>query len=227
MSAITPARRAAYEVVRRVFEHEAYADRAFATAARGLDERDRSLAQQIAFGTVQRARALDHGIETLGRRPVRKLDPPVLAALRIGAYQLGVSRRRSRPRGCERERRARAPRASGTRRPFTNACCGAFRRACGNCSTRCRRAAQAVVPGLDRRDLGARLRAEQAIALMRAQNDPPETDGAPRARRGGRRADRRAGRAPRRPGGRRCARRRPHLAAEPRLGARRARGGLP
>ena len=27
-------------------------------------------------------------IETLGRRPVRKLDPPVLAALRVGAYQL-------------------------------------------------------------------------------------------------------------------------------------------
>src|SRR2546427_6303541 len=33
-------------------------------------------------------RALDHGIETLGRRPVRKLDPPVRAALRLGAYQL-------------------------------------------------------------------------------------------------------------------------------------------
>ena len=33
MSAVSPARRAAYEVVRRVFEQEAYADRAFATAA--------------------------------------------------------------------------------------------------------------------------------------------------------------------------------------------------
>ena len=32
---------------------------------------------------------LDHGIEALGRRPVRKLDPPVRAALRLGAYQLG------------------------------------------------------------------------------------------------------------------------------------------
>ena len=38
----SPARRAAYEVVLRVFEQEAYADRAFATAAAGLDERDRA-----------------------------------------------------------------------------------------------------------------------------------------------------------------------------------------
>jgi 16S rRNA (cytosine967-C5)-methyltransferase len=44
---------------------------------------------QLAYGTVQRVRPLDHAIETLGRRPVRKLDPPVRAALRLGAYQAG------------------------------------------------------------------------------------------------------------------------------------------
>jgi 16S rRNA (cytosine967-C5)-methyltransferase len=39
---------------------------------------------------VQRAALqLDYGIETLGKRPVRKLDPPVRTALRLGAYQLG------------------------------------------------------------------------------------------------------------------------------------------
>jgi 16S rRNA (cytosine967-C5)-methyltransferase len=43
---------------------------------------------QLAYGTVQRVRPLDHAIEALGRRPVRKLDPPVRAALRLGAYQL-------------------------------------------------------------------------------------------------------------------------------------------
>jgi 16S rRNA (cytosine967-C5)-methyltransferase len=43
---------------------------------------------QLVYGTVQRVRPLDHAIETLGRRPVRKLDPPVRAALRVGAYQL-------------------------------------------------------------------------------------------------------------------------------------------
>ena len=90
---MSPARRAAYEVVVRVFEDDAYADRAFAAAAAQLDSRDRALAQRIAYGTVQRVRALDHGIEALGRRPLRKLDPPVRAALRIGAYQLGYLER--------------------------------------------------------------------------------------------------------------------------------------
>ena len=86
---VSPARRAAYEVLRRVFEEDAYADRALRTASEGLDERDRALARPSAYGSVQRARTLDHAIETLGKRPVRKLDPPVLAALRLGAYQLG------------------------------------------------------------------------------------------------------------------------------------------
>ena len=82
------ARAVAYDVVRRVFEEDAYADRAFRSLAEGLDPRDRAFAMQVAYGTVQRVRTLDHGIESLGRRPVRKLDPPVRAALRIGAYQL-------------------------------------------------------------------------------------------------------------------------------------------
>jgi 16S rRNA (cytosine967-C5)-methyltransferase len=85
------ARQAAYQVVLRVFEDDAYADRVLRQAAAGLDKRDRALAQRLAFGTVQRARTLDHAIETLGKRPVRKLDPPVRAALRLGAYQLGFT----------------------------------------------------------------------------------------------------------------------------------------
>ena len=56
---IAPARRAAFDVVRRVFEDGAYADRAFAAAADGLDDRDRALAQRIAYGTVQRKRTID------------------------------------------------------------------------------------------------------------------------------------------------------------------------
>jgi 16S rRNA (cytosine967-C5)-methyltransferase len=91
VSTVSPARRAAFDTVLRVFEDAAYADRAFPAAAAGLDARDRALAQRLAYGTVQRVRTLDHGIETLGRRPVAKLDPPVRAALRLGAYQLGFS----------------------------------------------------------------------------------------------------------------------------------------
>ena len=53
-----------------------------------LEPRDHAFAMQLAYGTVQRVRPLDHAIETLGRRLVAQLDPPVLAALRVGAYQL-------------------------------------------------------------------------------------------------------------------------------------------
>jgi 16S rRNA (cytosine967-C5)-methyltransferase len=88
---VSPARKAAYNTIVRVFEQDAYADRAFPTAAAGLDPRDRALAQRLAFGTIQRVRTLDHGIEAIGRRPVRKLDPPVRAALRLGAYQLAFT----------------------------------------------------------------------------------------------------------------------------------------
>ena len=120
-AAVSPARRAAYLVVLRVFEDDAYADRAFASAATGLDARDRALAQQIAYGTVQRVRMLDHAIETLGRRPVRKLDPPVRAALRLGAYQLayldGVPAHAAVNESVELVRAARLERAV----PFTNA----------------------------------------------------------------------------------------------------------
>ena len=122
MSTVAPARRVAYQVVRRVFEDDAYADRAFRAAAEAasLDERDRAFAMQLAYGTVQRARTLDHAIERLGRRPVRKLDPPVLAALRLGAYQLAyldVRAHAAANESVELVRAARLERAV----PFTNA----------------------------------------------------------------------------------------------------------
>jgi 16S rRNA (cytosine967-C5)-methyltransferase len=88
VSEVSPARATAFRVVRRVFEDGAYADRALRPESAALDERDRALARRLAYGTVQRKRTLDHAIETLGRRPMRKLDPPVAAALRLGAYQL-------------------------------------------------------------------------------------------------------------------------------------------
>jgi 16S rRNA (cytosine967-C5)-methyltransferase len=86
---VSPARVAAFDVLVRVFEEGAYADRALRASAALLDERDRALAQRLAFGAVQRVRTLDHAIEELGRRRVPRLDAPVRAALRLGAYQLG------------------------------------------------------------------------------------------------------------------------------------------
>jgi 16S rRNA (cytosine967-C5)-methyltransferase len=117
----SPARRVAHRVLLRVFEENAYADRAFAAEAAGLDERERAFAQQLAYGAIQRVRALDHAIETLGGRAVAGLDPPVRAALRLGAYQLafldGVPARAAVNEAVELVREARLERAVG----FTNA----------------------------------------------------------------------------------------------------------
>lgn len=170
------AREAAYEVVLRVFEQDAYADRVLRSAAHGLDARERALAQRLAYGTVQRVRTLDFAIEQLGRRPLRKLDPPVRAALRLGAYQLAYAERIATHAAVnetvELVRRARLERAVA----FTNAVL--------------RRLSTGIRPLLDslpdgplkesypdwiadvwRRDLGE----ADALALMRAQNEPPET----------------------------------------------------
>lgn len=91
--AVAPQRRAAYEVLRRVFEHGAWADRAFPAAAgrHRLDSRERAQAQRLAYGAVQRRGTTDHLIESLADRPLRRLDPAVLAALRLGLYELAFS----------------------------------------------------------------------------------------------------------------------------------------
>lgn len=85
---VSPARACAYRVVRRVFEQGAYADRALAGEAQALDPRDRAFATALAYGAVQRRATLDHVAGRLASRPVERLDPPVLAAIRLGLYQL-------------------------------------------------------------------------------------------------------------------------------------------
>jgi 16S rRNA (cytosine967-C5)-methyltransferase len=92
-AAVAPARLCAYVVVRRVFERGAYADRAFAADANAarLDPRDRALAMRLAYGVVQRAGTLDHLIQQLAERPATALDPPLLAAVRLGLYELVYS----------------------------------------------------------------------------------------------------------------------------------------
>jgi 16S rRNA (cytosine967-C5)-methyltransferase len=172
---VSPARRAAYETVLRVFEQDAYADRALRTAAADLDQRDRALAQRLAYGSVQRVRTLDHAIEELGRRPLRKLDAPVRAALRLGAYELGfmqTPRHAAVNEAVELVRDARLERAVA----FTNAVL--------------RRVAEGIGPLLESLPEGALKHSypdwveqvwtrdfgrEAALALMRAQNEAPET----------------------------------------------------
>ena len=170
------ARQTAYEVVLRVFEDDAYADRVLRSAAEGLDARDRALAQRLAYGTVQRVRTLDYAIEELGRRPLRKLDPPVRAALRLGAYQLayaaGIPSHAAVNESVELVRRARLERAVS----FTNAVMrrldAGIRQLIGSLPEGpLKHSYPDWVAEVWTRDLGP----EQALELMRAQNEPPET----------------------------------------------------
>ncbi|HEV7774474.1 MAG TPA: 16S rRNA (cytosine(967)-C(5))-methyltransferase RsmB [Conexibacter sp.] len=89
-SAVSPARRVAAAVLRRVEREGAYADRALAAEATraNLDSRERAFATQLAYGAVQRRRTLDHVIVACAGRPVEQLDQPVRDALRLGVLQL-------------------------------------------------------------------------------------------------------------------------------------------
>ena len=171
----SPARRAAYDTILRVFEQDAYADRALRSAAEGLDRRDRALAQRLAYGTIQRVRTLDYVVEKLGRRPVRKLDPPVRAVLRLGAYELGfmeTPRHAAVNEAVELVRDARLERAVA----FTNA---VLRRLTDGLAPLLGALPEGAlkhsypdwIEQIWTRDFGR----EDALALMRAQNEPPET----------------------------------------------------
>jgi 16S rRNA (cytosine967-C5)-methyltransferase len=85
---VAPARGCAYTVLRRVFEGGAYADQALQAECAGQSARDRALAMRLVYGAVQRKATLDHLIERLAERPIAQLDAPLLAALRLGLYEL-------------------------------------------------------------------------------------------------------------------------------------------
>jgi len=120
---ISPARQLAYEVIRATFEEDAHTERAFRRAAdeRRLDGRERSQAQRLAFGAVQRRRTIDAAIERVADRPPQRLDPAVFAAVRLGAYELlfadGIPDHAAVDQSVELAKRAGAAHASG----FVNA----------------------------------------------------------------------------------------------------------
>jgi 16S rRNA (cytosine967-C5)-methyltransferase len=87
---VSPTRTLAFAVLRATFEERAFTERVFRAEADrlGLGGRDRAQAQRLAYGSVQRRGTSDVAIERLAGRSIRLLDPPVLAALRLGLYEL-------------------------------------------------------------------------------------------------------------------------------------------
>jgi 16S rRNA (cytosine967-C5)-methyltransferase len=165
----------------RVFEEDAYADRAFASEAKNLDPRDRAFAQRLAYGAIQRVRTLDHAIEQLGGRQVSAMDAPVRNAIRLSAYELafmdGVPARASVNEGVELVRSGAAKRAVG----FANA---VLRRVSEGIrdladalpeSTPEAAALKHSYPDWIAETWWREWGAEETLALMRAQNEAPET----------------------------------------------------
>ncbi|HEV2864561.1 MAG TPA: 16S rRNA (cytosine(967)-C(5))-methyltransferase RsmB [Pyrinomonadaceae bacterium] len=85
---VSAARRAAFEILRRVEEEGSFAAPLLATATGALQPDDRGLCYELVLGVLRRRLWLDRAIEHFAGRAVDKLDPPALRALRLGLYQL-------------------------------------------------------------------------------------------------------------------------------------------
>ena len=177
---VSASRRVAYRVVMRVFEEGAYADRAFAGEAAGLDGRDRSFAQRLAYGAIQRVRVLDDALEAIGGRAPAELDAPVRAALRLGAYELAfmdaVPARATVNEAVELIRVSGARRATGLVNAILRRVAGEIRPLLDGLpeGTPEQAALKHSYPDWVAETWWREWGAEEALALMRAQNEPPE-----------------------------------------------------
>src|SRR5919205_1991745 len=85
---VSHARRAAFEVLRRVEEEGAFAAPLLANLPGSLSAEDRGLAYELTLGVLRRQFWLDRSVEHFSDRKVGKLDAAVRLALRMGLFQL-------------------------------------------------------------------------------------------------------------------------------------------
>ena len=81
---------AALELLTAVRVRNAYANLALPAILRrhGLRDRDAALATELGYGTLRAQGLLDAVIDACTERPLHRIEPPLLDALRLGAYQL-------------------------------------------------------------------------------------------------------------------------------------------
>jgi len=84
---VSPARLAAFEILRRVAEG-GYASVLLAARAEALETRDRALCHELVMGVLRFQLWLDVAIEHFAGRSIEQLDLPVKLALRLGLYQI-------------------------------------------------------------------------------------------------------------------------------------------
>src|SRR6185436_10255215 len=85
---ISPARRAAFEILRRVEGEGAFSSALLAHADENLNAKDRALGHELVLGILRRQLSLDRTIEHFASRKIDSLDLAVVIALRLGLYQL-------------------------------------------------------------------------------------------------------------------------------------------
>ena len=89
----TPAREAAFDILLRVEQKDAYASELLHGGRLDpLSPDDRRLATELVMGTLRWRARLDLGIGAISKEPLPKLDKEVLTTLRVGAYQIGWMR---------------------------------------------------------------------------------------------------------------------------------------
>src|SRR2546423_11322420 len=97
---VSPARRAAFEILRRVEEEGAFAAPLLAGLSEELSSEDRALCHELTLGVLRRQLWLDSLVEHFAGRRGDKLDAPGRRALRLGLYQLRfLTRLPARPAG--------------------------------------------------------------------------------------------------------------------------------
>jgi 16S rRNA (cytosine967-C5)-methyltransferase len=85
---ISPARRAAFEILRRVEQEDAYASVLLGALDEQLRSDDRALCHELVLGVLRHRLWLDCVLQHFANRPLEDFDLPVKVALRIGLYQL-------------------------------------------------------------------------------------------------------------------------------------------
>ncbi len=85
---ISPARRAAFEILRRVEAESAYSSSLLGQTDERLRSNDRALCHELVLGVLRRQLWLDRSLQHFANRKVADLDFPVALALRMGLYQL-------------------------------------------------------------------------------------------------------------------------------------------
>ncbi len=91
MSAVAPAREAAFQILKSVERGHAHSDDLLRNKTANLSTADRHLATALVLGVLRWQLVLDEPIRPLLARPNAKLDPEVRIALRLGAFQLRFS----------------------------------------------------------------------------------------------------------------------------------------